>query len=90
MNTDETESNTTPRNGNREHLAHFRNGRRRIDYYIAPAIIPKLEDFLARYPGTTASAMINGVIEYAHKKHFPERMTGKHDLLDKGIPNDFD
>lgn len=57
---------------NREHLANFRKGRRRVDYYVAPSVIEYLEFFEARHPGASVSAIINAVIKYAH-----QRISGK-------------
>lgn len=53
---------------NREHLANFRKGKRRIDLYIEPSNIEYLEFFEARHPGASVSAIINGVIKFAYQK----------------------
>ena len=56
----------------REHLANFRKGKRRIDFYVSPSVIEYLEFFEARHPGASVSAIINAVIKYAH-----QRISGK-------------
>lgn len=57
-----------PKEANREHLANFRKGKRRIDLYIEPSNIEYLEFFEARHPGASVSAIINGVIRFAYQK----------------------
>jgi len=51
-----------------EHLANFRKGRRRIDFYPAASVIPYLEFFQARHPGASLSAIINGAIIFAYEQ----------------------
>jgi len=57
-----------PKEANREHVANFRKGRRRVDFYVSPSVIEYLEFFEARHPGASVSAIINAVIKYAHQK----------------------
>lgn len=62
------ETKPVPKDGNREHLANFRKGRRRIDYYAAASVVPYLEFFQAQHPGASVSALINGAIEFAYEQ----------------------
>ena len=57
-----------PKEANREHVANFRKGRRRVDFYVSPSVIEYLEFFEARHPGASVSAIINGVIRFAYQK----------------------
>jgi hypothetical protein len=59
---------------NREQLANFRKGRRRIDFYPAASVAPYLEYFQAQHPGDSLSAIINGAITFAY-----ERVSGNED-----------
>lgn len=53
---------------NREHVANFRKGRRRVDFYVASSVIPYLEYLQAQHPGDSLSAIINGAITFAYQR----------------------
>ena len=57
---------------NREHVANFRKGRRRIDFYVASSVLPYLEYLQEQHPGDSLSAIINGAITFAY-----QRVSGK-------------
>lgn len=57
-----------PKAVKRAHLANFRKGRRRIDFYVASSVLPYLAYFQEQHPEDSLSAIINGAITFAYQR----------------------
>ena len=67
MDTFDTGTKSPSRRSPREYVASYRNGRKRVDFYIVPSVIPELAYFQAKKPDYTVSDIINAAIRYAYQ-----------------------